>query len=382
MASYDYDQAFALEQAARSLTASGNASRRSNASYVKMLASDGLASGASVSGAAIMGAAFASCNIEMLEVMSLIAVTYAKSIKARKGSFKSMYNEIGRTAIEAVTSAYSSIDHGTEGPYRSSAPDPYNRFSGGKLISALSSKQMYRASYDGLEFINQPFLDKNARQWKRLQYGAGPAKGYKVHGRNRPSATRMVFFGKSVGTLGLKGAVQPNFNIPIGVFNSEGFTPISYAKKQSEKAKKLKSNESKSVRAFGAQLEGSVRRSIALPADGTRYQRGQAILWPGGPSRSGIAAQHFLDAGVSMVAKLAPAGNERLITLLAQEALEAGTGPLAQAAIDKGNLEAIRRLSETTARVVSSTNKRAREIDRFLDSVKLQSASGVYRIRS
>lgn len=122
---------------------------------------------------------------------------------------------------------------------------------------------------DGIAFINTAILDQKARQWARLNFGAGPAQG-----AERSLATPIappnarIRFGSNQGiSLKLHNPPRPNFRVPVGYFDPEGRFFLAKKNNKWKKAPK----DAKTV--GGGLLRGAV-------------------------SERGIAPRRFLDAGL------------------------------------------------------------------------------------
>jgi hypothetical protein len=172
--------------------------------------------------------------------------------------------ELARGAQEATIAAYQAArDAGRHSPaYRTSARDPRNtRYAGGLLLGALASGGFATATDKGILFGNVPLLDGAARQWARLNFGAGAAAGagsprFNVHWSN------LV-----VASMGLEEAARPPFRIPRGFWiNREEFYPLG-----------------------------------ELPSG---FSRGGGVVENQEPRMTrGIRAEHWLDAGVGYIAE-------------------------------------------------------------------------------
>lgn len=118
-----------------------------------------------------------------------------------------MWEEIGTAARFALFRAYLGRPHARPIPsYRQG-----DRQSGGELRRALSNPQMIRATPTGLFLINRDILDKEARHWRRLNFGAGGG------GREGDLTPPGRFPVSGMGMLiGLEPDPRPAFSIPPG----------------------------------------------------------------------------------------------------------------------------------------------------------------------
>ncbi len=323
-----------------------------NATWAKARLQEDLKQSFSFSGKEMVKTAYMNASSEAYAIMGVIADTYAKSMSARKGSFRQMYQQVGMEALASVGRSYAARRSSQAPPYRANTKAPFERYAGGKLARALADPKMFRAASDGIEFVNQPWLDTQARQWYRLQWGAGPGQGREV-GPRRPgvATSRIVLFGQQAGTMGISGRPSANFYVPRGTFTQGQFIPANYAAGQEKAAIRQKHSSAASIGAFA------------------RPDRKSVGFWGGGMSKSGIAAQHYLESGVATIARLAPANNEKLLGLLAAEAMELGTGPLAKAAVSQADLQAIRQMAEASKAILSFTGKEGAQIKRVMAGV-------------
>lgn len=302
----------------------------------KALAQQTITGFVSFEGAAAVSQVTTQGTAQMREVLSFIASNYTKAIKSKRGSFRQMYNSVGEEALGAIRASYQEVNHGPSG-YR-----PNERDSGGKLMNALTSSQMYNAEYDGISFINTEYLDRQAKQWYRLNFGAGPAEGFNVRPNRSASNTRITLFGEDTGmSMGL-GSFGPsrNFYVPAGRFDSEQSGAAFYPGSQFTRSKS------------------------------TPFHRGSM-------SRTGIAAQHFLDEGVRSIAINAPRGNEILLRKIAEEALAGGRNVFAkQAGVNNEMLQGIRQLTQGQLILQERTSEDLARLERLQERTILYGAAG------
>lgn len=98
------------------------------------------------------------------------------------------------------------------------SPPRRNRFANGRLEAALADQDnIFRASAEKLEFINEVGLTRAARQWARLNWGAGDA------GTGSLAPTEVRFSNLVIASIGLQEQARPAFGIPPGFWkNAEG----------------------------------------------------------------------------------------------------------------------------------------------------------------
>lgn len=253
----------------------------------------------------------AQTNGELQSAMSDFAKVYSGLLKQSGPSFRRMWEDVGQEANRATYAKYTKRPTGRQGSknnYRASAPGQWKRYSGGKLAAALRSPEMYLASTTGIAYINVRHLDKAARQWKRLNFGAGPAgaKG------KRPQAKPITVLGQNAGSLSLaRIPVRPGFMLPAGWWMA-GDPDSEGGFFSDRKVKASRASRGRDVLYPSGYAKYQVRDKKALAEKFPQFQKY--------PSR-GIAAQGWLDAGVGRIAELGPAFTMNIIAEFADEAL-------------------------------------------------------------
>jgi hypothetical protein len=154
---------------------------------------------------------------------------------------------------------------------RSGGPSGYRRgegrhprFSGGVLRDALRSEKMIHSDSRTISFINQEHLDSEAKQWARLNFGAGPRGAGSPKSRPFPLRISNVV----VADIGLDGKPSKPFSIPRGYFTNT----------------------------IGDELNGA----FFLSGEGPTPQRLTIIKKM---PTAGIRAEHFLDNGLAVIAR-------------------------------------------------------------------------------
>lgn len=263
------------------------------------------------------------------EILSQIGLFYNDAVRERRRSLETAYGDVGRQANTAVAARYRRTKgRSGAGAYRANASGKYKRDAGGKLGRALTSENMFLAGPDGISYVNMPFLDSQARQWYRLNFGAGP-RGV---ASQRPASKRVIFFGEQTNLdVGLQGlGPSASFSMPGGLFtNGQGqaipFNPARRGKDRFDP---------------GSYLKG--RPNVLSRSSGVKLKQIQT---------QGIAAQNFLDAGTDVIARGMPAVTTKFIRGILQESFAAGgaKGAPARAGLDTKNIE--RLLTATTIQV-------------------------------
>jgi len=320
------------------------ASTTTAATIRRRLAAEGVSVIIHVNGQQAITAAANSVAGAMNETLSLFASALHTNItRNRRIRIKELLEPVGRAAIEAVGRAYDSEVHGPSG-YRQG-----ERYSGGRLRRAITSPNMYEVARDGINFINVPWLDSQAKQWYRLNFGAGK------RGRQTPSprSYRIMFFGSHAGTLRLDSKPSPGFYIPAGIWVS-GASGQIVMRNRSRRGKDrflwVAGSEWPNGAAFQKfHTRGTKRRDP--------FQKPKLT--------DGIRGMNFLDAGVRKIAELAPVAYTQLITEWIDEAARSSTGPFRTINVPaQGIADASRVLDRQMASYLS--NSRTRSFTRSL----------------
>jgi hypothetical protein len=218
----------------------------------------------------------------------------------------------GQEAIDATVRAYVGRRKAARYPTRLRT----DRYSGGKLEKALGSPEMALATWEGVSFINTAHLDRTAKQWYRLNFGAGDK------GRNESlqhKQWKIKFYGEAIGSLTLQGnAPSAEFEMPSGFFAAP-------------------KTGSKMTR--GEFIPVSQRKIIPEGYDIANHER----AWT-----KGIAGQAFLDAGIRALAKSLGTGWSLLWREWLEEAGEHDTGPAALAEIPNKQIAASLKVTADT----------------------------------
>lgn len=116
-------------------------------------------------------------------------------------------SRIADKMMEATIASYSEIERTGSRPYRVGA----GRFSGA-LGRVIRSDDFAVGDASGIHFVDRDRLDKEAKHWKRLNFG--------TVGRATPNAVfRLNFDGRVVGQpFGFRDRPRPDFLLPFGYF--------------------------------------------------------------------------------------------------------------------------------------------------------------------
>lgn len=237
----------------------------------------------------------------------------AQSGGAGQSRLLQIYEHVGRRAQQATIRAYKRSPYIKLGHhYRFGDPGRYKRFSKNAMLNALSGPALYRVGPDGLTFINAPMMDRTARQWYRLNFGARPG-----HSRGAsPQQTYFKLFGERIGKGPNLNSFRPSreFQMPAGIWSEELRASTSRSIRPSESGK-----------AFYPQfLRKEKGRLVRGPDNKPVNQTGKGADPNAALKRSrvtkGIAAARFLDAGVAAIVHDLPAAMEVLMLEWLEEA--------------------------------------------------------------
>lgn len=137
----------------------------------------------------------------------------------RTSELRRLHMQVAEDAQTSMLRRYDSIVGArTLGEYRSRVGrKEWKRYSGGMLRAALARPDFYRASYDGILWGNMTMMDRRAKQWYRLNYGAGArGSGYRAS-QMLPSA-KMKFFGQQL----TQSLLPESFNASAGYMMPRG----------------------------------------------------------------------------------------------------------------------------------------------------------------
>lgn len=279
-------------------------------------------------------------------VLELYAEVLKSQYKNRKKRMTNINKEVGLDAQHYTLETYKERVNPHNTPaYRENASGSDRRYAGGKMIRAISDPGFFRASSDGILFGNSSVMDRHAKQWYRLNFGAGP-KG--KTGPYKAGEYRLRFFGEASGAPVTLRGYNPSeaFYVPRGLFVDGGGIP---------------------------QKLGARRGDIFVPLRGKKLpdklqKAARGKLWGGGMS-AGFGGYHFMDAGMKRIAVTWPIGLTRMIQEWVNEAGAVDTGPVAKLNVPKGELAALSKtLNAEMARL--GTNRRARGFIRTVGGFK------------
>lgn len=154
-------------------------------------------------------------STEVNEQVRAFAEALDNLTHSSKSQLTQAHDQVARLMQRAMLTDYykAKAQYGRNVPsYRLTTRD-----AGGKLESALRSRAFYRATHDGIGFVNTTLMNSRARQWHRLNFGARPRGSY------TPRAYQARFGDLVAGTFGFfDEEPSKGFAMPRGVWNNEG----------------------------------------------------------------------------------------------------------------------------------------------------------------
>lgn len=184
-----------------------------------------------------------------------------------------VWRDLARDAQDSAARSYiQSRTRGGPRGYRQQARNPMNvRYAGGRLLAALRSPEFVVVQGDSLQYGNTRVLDDQARQWRRLNFGAygsaGPGPG--------PAKFDVKWGNMVVASIGLEPDPRPGFSIPAGTGRRGYWTS-------------------------GGEFHPASEGPVAEGGGDGSYR------WIKKKQTKGIVARNFLDAGVRRIAKEMP----------------------------------------------------------------------------
>lgn len=220
------------------------------------------------------------------EMLQFIGVLFSDVafVRQQGGAITKAHRDVGEAARRSTQNAYTHRRfRRPPGSYRLDDSGQNQRYAGGALRNALGSgKGHVDADEYGLRFLNTAILDEEAKQWRRLNYGAGGKAG------EAPTPFPLQWGGMVVATLGLPADPRPAFRIPKGYW----------------------------VGADGKRVGagGGGDRFFPVGTTSAEINKGESFRGRPSPARmtAGIAASNFIDAGVRRIANELPAAYLRL----------------------------------------------------------------------
>jgi hypothetical protein len=156
-----------------------------------------------------------SVGLQSRQLMA-IAEVFRRQL-ADKSRLREMHEDLGKAAQRSVLASYDQRNRGGAGPYRTTANQQKNiRYAGGRLRAAIAAPSFFQATDDGLRFVNVQVLNKEAKHWHRLNFGAAP------QGAGSGSQYQVEWGGLVIAALGFDEGPSPAFFIPRGFWLHNG----------------------------------------------------------------------------------------------------------------------------------------------------------------
>ena len=293
---------------------------------LKKLSQVGISMGVQFSVNSMIAQISKSAEIATVDAMDDLANSYATILRSRRRNLQKANEAIAQEALKAIVQARQVADLGHP-DYRSGDLGKTKRFSGGVLDRALGSSQMFIASPNGVAFGNSQLLDREAKQWFRLNYGHGG-------GSRTPRTFPVVLFEQEVSRISDKTTGHASgFLMPAGFFNS-----------------------------------GDRRFYLAGESD---HRTDDSAIVDQGTSAT-ITGQRFLDAGLEVVARGVPAAAERATIEAFREAVNSNNtrGVVAAKAFNLAELESSLDYAERNmTRLVRAYGRDLSALGRQLDGI-------------
>jgi hypothetical protein len=165
----------------------------------------------------LFGAALAAGALDGNQMARDFALALEQTVRASRNQLAQLHHQIGVVAQQDIIAAYEAalVTKGRNiDPYRESTRD-----AGGRLLRALGREDFFRDTYDGIGLANRNMLDREARQWHRLNFGARPGAGV------APRQFQISWQGLTVGAIGLPNEPSAPFGLPRGFWREGAFGP-------------------------------------------------------------------------------------------------------------------------------------------------------------
>lgn len=307
--------------------------------------------------------------------VGLVGKVYSSAIRTRWRQITKINRQVADAAIDSMVAKYDSVNKAGRGRNEFGAPTDSGelgyrasqRYSGGRLRRALNSPLQATAAVNGVSFLNETLLDTVAKQWARLNFGAGPRANSAPRGFGgavRAPDLSLKFFdavlaesgvatGKLVHPYGPKGA----FKIPTGLWLDRG--PSVQAPNMARRGQDAFFPSNNIYEALKKARKENKGKDIRLK----NYQIGKIT--------QGVAAWGFIEAGLSSLSRNFPAANAAWMLQIFREAqTEAGAGIPGKLAIPMSKTNAIvKALESDLERYLAVSGKAGQSRLNFLQSL-------------
>lgn len=325
--------------------------RRVIKSQLKKNVDEGVNFAVSLSNRDVIQAAAHGANQDVAQTIGIIGRVYRQAVDNKWIQVSKINRQVANQAIADMLKRYDEV-HKQRPRGSSNAPYRQNeRFTGGLLRAALASPLQAQATVDGVTFLNTSLLDATAKQWARLNFGAGPRAGARrgqsgssysllSRGDRRFSATSEFFesaVGESLPAFNTKLPYSPKgaFYMPTGIFLEGTKTvPANRARKGQD-----------AFLTFDG-LSDASKRKVAFSSGLSKKKLTQ-----------GVAAWGFIEAGVESLAYNLPRANRAFMLQIFRESqAQVGAGLPAKLAITPTQVgAAITILERTKSNLLASS---------------------------
>jgi hypothetical protein len=218
------------------------------------------------------------------KTISALIQALIRQVPALEEEITKAHAQVARDAQRAILDAYDdSLLHTP--PYRQNALLEKNRrYAGGMLRSVLASEDFVTSDSRGIYIGNTAELDARARQWRRLNYGAGSDAGGGAQIFTLRWSNQQFF-------LEEPGGVRPPFRIPAGSWFGEEFYPTSEREAQNQYVSRVTGRKIRSLRGWHT-------KAFGLESNDVRRQKARMTR--------GIRGRHWLGAGIGLIAEDLP----------------------------------------------------------------------------
>jgi hypothetical protein len=323
--------------------------------------------GATLSMKQVATAAAQQAGMAAAEYAGLITKVQAEAIAKSKTQFRKAYENVGIAAGIASYDAYQAVKK-TRPP--GEARTPYrqgSRDSGGILERALLSRNMFIVGTNGIAWPNFDYLDSQARQWYRLNFGAGDrgkggfSEAYQSRRTSNPSAAAIYDVAAFSDEL---GGLQEDIKLSFQAFNpSPSFlVPYGFWKGEDGNVSPQAARRGQDQFILGTQYGSftSVAHKDGKNVVAVSLQRKRVSQQARRVSR-GIAAWGFLNAGLQVIAEQAPAATSAIVgQAIFDTQIAPDFGPLARLNIDTTLLDS---MSANVDAQLTAMTAQARELN-------------------
>ncbi len=322
--------------------------RAANAALIAASGEQALAQYQNISMKSIVGAAMEASGEGTKQALGVFLESLrSKYSKAREYRLAAVHRQVAQDAQISMLTRYSRIvEPRSLGAYRNDEANPkWRRYSGGILKAAIADPSFYRASKDGIMWGSMEWLDSQAPQWYRLNYGAG-ARGAGYRASQAFPSAQMKFFQQTITASLIPSSFSASgaYLLPKGVFGDVspemGTTRFRKVNISSIRGGKRKMGSPLEFGA-GGMVNGKIpRENLSFeraPFNPISYIESKigsaaaASLPTIGPKLTrGFAGSFFIEAGLQRMSRTLPAAYEKLMTEWFKEAAVSETGPIAK----------------------------------------------------